>query len=481
MNPSNNTKLNERYGTWWRLLPFILPFLVLVTGAIMILASSQRLVNTAVQLAKDDAAMMNWWHEDQRQSLAAQADMLAARVGAGSDLTTLAADVGLPADVGYVAWLDGEKNVQGELNAAAKLGDPANSKLWRFVPAIGKAASDFWVEGAQPYWIAMAPVGAEQGGGAIILQRPITQDTVADLAEIAGRDVLFYTYEEQTPVLSSTPALISDPAWFDSVWLGQVASGQLPQSTLSQNSQGPLIAGMTAFYDFARISYSGYLGLLESADDVRQVLPMQMFWIVLAVAFFVTVAGAWILHSSMRSYLSNHQSMDYRARGKSKRKLILGVLLLLVPGVLAVGFIMVRTSNESARPDLRRAEIGGAVLVESMETLVARLQNFAFDADEVAVGHILVFVTDTGLNGLRHSARKRAVCPLTAQLAARMTERAQAAEHRIFTEEDFAVFAWITGIDHRCASKLAIGCGLSRQQLIAITAVAASVEAGGEG
>jgi multiple sugar transport system permease protein len=373
----NEAKFNQRYGTWWRLLPFLLPFFVLIAGAAIIQASGQRVVETAVQLAKEDAALMNWWHEDQRQTLTAQADMLAARVADGVDFAALVAEVGLPADIGYVGWLDSEKSIQGELNASALLGDPANTKLWRFVPAIGKATSDFWIEGEQPYWIAMAPVSPERGGGAVIVERPITEQTVAELAAIVGRDVVFYRYEGQTPVLSSNPALLSDPAWLSSVWLDQVASGQLPLSTLSQNSQGPLVVGMTAFYDFARLSYSGYLGLMESDRTIRQVLPLQMFWIVLALAALITAVGAWMMHTSVKSYLAAHQQMDYRVRRTVKRKLTLGLLLLLLPGVLAAGFIVVRTSNESARPDLRTASIGGDVLVESTQHLLARLRIFA--------------------------------------------------------------------------------------------------------
>ncbi len=263
------------------------------------------------------------------------------------------------------------------MNGSALLGDPANTKLWRFVPAIGKATSDFWLEGEQPFWIAMAPVPADKGGGAIIIERPITEQTVAELARLTGRDVVFYRYEGQTPVLSSNPALLSDPAWLSTVWLDQVASGQLPLSTLSQNSQGPLVVGMTAFYDFARISYSGYLATVEPDRTVRQVLPLQLFWIVLALAVLITAVGAWMLHSAVKSYLARHQQMDYRVRRTVKRKLILGLLLLLVPGVLAVGFIVVRTSNESARPDVRTALLGGDVLVASTENLLARMQVFA--------------------------------------------------------------------------------------------------------
>lgn len=377
MEQSQESKLKERYGSWWRLLPFLLPIFVLLAGAAIIQASGARVVDTAVQLAKEDAALMNWWHEDQRQTLIAQAQMLAGRVTPGADISALAAEVGLPADVGYVAWLDSEKAVQSALNSTALLGDPANSKLWRLIGAIGKPSSDFWVEGDQPYWVAAAPISPERGGGAVIVERPITAQTVADLAQLAGRDVVFYTYEDQRPILSSNPALLSDPAWLNSVWLGQVASGQLPQSILSQNSQGSLVVGMTAFYDFARISYSGYLGLIEPTDRLRQFLPLRLFWIVLALAVLLTAVGAWLLYASVRNYMARQHTLDYRVRRTVKRKMTLGLLLLLVPGVLAAGFIIVRTSNESARPDLRRATIGGEVLVESTQNLLTRLQIFA--------------------------------------------------------------------------------------------------------
>lgn len=377
MDQSHDIKFKERYGSWWRLLPFLLPLFVLLAGVAIIQASGARVVDTAVQLAKEDAALMNWWHEDQRQSLMAQAEMLAGRVTSGADLPALVAEVGLPADIGYVAWLDSEKAVLGVLNGSALLGDPANSKLWRLVGAIGKPSSDFWVEGDQPYWIAAAPISAERGGGAVIVERPITAQTIAELAELAGRDVVFYTYEDQRPILSSNPALLSDPARLNSVWLGQVASGQLPQSTLSQNSQGPLVVGVTAFYDFARISYSGYLGLIEPTATLRQVLPLQLFWIVLALAVLITTVGAWLLYSSIRAYMARHQTMDYRVRRTIKRRMTLGMLLLLIPGVLAASFIVVRTSNESARSDLRRATIGGDVLVDSTQNLLARMRVFA--------------------------------------------------------------------------------------------------------
>jgi hypothetical protein len=337
MDQSHDIKLKERYGSWWRFLPFLLPIFVLLAGAVIIQASEQRVVDMAVELAKEDAALMNWWHEDQRQTLMAQAEMLAARIGEDVDFANAAAEVGLPADIGYVAWLDSEKAVLGVQNPSALLGDPANSKLWRLIGAIGKPSSDFWVEGDQPYWVAAAPISPERGGGAVILERPITAQTVADLAQMAGRDVVFYTYEDQRPILSSNPSLLSDPPWLNAVWLGQVASGQLPQSILSQNSQGPLVAGITAFYDFARISYSGYLGLFEPTDRLRQVLPLQLFWILLAVAVLITAIGAWLLHSSVRGYMVRHQRLDYRVRRTVKRKMTLGLLLLLVPGVLAAG------------------------------------------------------------------------------------------------------------------------------------------------
>lgn len=377
MDHSNEQKLRQRYGTWWRLLPYLLPIFVLLAGAAVIQVSGERVVETAVQLAREDAALMNWWHEDQRQTLTAQADMLAARVGPNVDFAALAAEVGLPADIGYAAWLDSEKRVQAALNESALLGDPANSKLWRFVPAIGKATSDFWVEGAQPAWIALAPVAPENGGGAVILQRPITPETASGLAQMTGRDVVFYSFADQRPLLSSNPALVSDPAWLDPVWLGQVASGQLPQSTASRNSQGPLLVGMTAFYDFARISYSGYLGLMEPAAQVRQALPLQFYWLLLVIAALLTAVGGWLLHRSVGGYLAAHHRMDYRVRRGVKRKLTLGLLLLLLPGVLAVGYIVVRTSNENAEPDQRTASIGGAVLVDSTQNLVARMQVFA--------------------------------------------------------------------------------------------------------
>jgi len=390
------TQLSSTKRERWELLPYLLPLLVLVILGIIVYTSGQRIVSTATQLAKEDATIMNWWHEDQRETLNGLAGMLAQRLSVQSDLgdlTEAASLIGLPDDVGYVAWIDAEKTERVVLNAPDVIGDPIASKLFAFAPAVGQPSGGFWHEAGQPYWMSMAPVPPEVGGGVVVIQRPITADTVSALAALTERNVLFYSFETQAPLLSSSDNLFSDPPWLYPEWVTAVATGQLPDSIHSRNYQTELIVGMFAFPDFARLSYSGYFALVEPVGDVQQMLPQVRFWLLTALATVLMAVGAFLLHRLVRTYLQNRPGMSLGARRMMKLRMVAVTVLFLLPTLLVAGYIVMQTSNRSAAFDLRTARVAKEVLMATADTLTARInlfaaentaQTFATDAPDVA-------------------------------------------------------------------------------------------------
>lgn len=368
---------------WGMNLPYLLPVIVLAALAVAVYAGGVRILSTAEALAQEDAALLNWWHVDQRDRLSDQAAMLAERLRASDnpagDLAAIAAEIGLAEHSGYIAWIDGEKQEKAVLNPGAVVGAPAASKLFSFAPAVGRPSSDFWQEDGQVLWMAMAPVAAELGGGVVVIQQPITDETLAALAALTERDVVLYSYEEKAPLLSSDPALLRDPPRLSAAWMEKVATGQLPDSTRARNSQNSQIVGMIAFPDFAAISYSGYLALIEPGPQVSRLLPTGLYWGVVALAVLLMALGAWLLRRSLLSFLQNYSRMDYRTRRRARVRMVLLMLLFLLPSLLAAGFIVFDASNRTALLDARTAQIAKGVLRDTADSLADRINLFAED------------------------------------------------------------------------------------------------------
>lgn len=372
MNQSPSTK-RER----WELLPYLLPLIVLVALAIIVYASGQRIVSTATELAEEDATVMNWWHEDQRETLNGLAGMLAQRIANEGGLAAAAATIGLPADVGYVAWIDADKRERAALNGAAIVGEPATSKLFAFAPAVGQPSGGFWHEAGEPYWMSMAPVHPTLGGGVIVIQKPITADTINALATLTERDVIFYSFEEQAPLLSSNETLLSDPPWLYPDWVTAVATGQLPDSIHTRNYQTDLLVGMFAFPDFARLSYSGYFALVEPVTAVQQLIPHLQFWGLAALATVLMAAGAVLLRRLTRNYLQNRSNLPPIARRAMKVRMIGLMVLFLLPALFVATYVVTQTGNRSVELDLRTARIAKDVLIQTAETMTSRINLFA--------------------------------------------------------------------------------------------------------
>ena len=373
----NQLSPNKRQS--WELLPYVVPLLVLIALSVIVYASSQRIVSTAVELAEEDATVMNWWHEDQRDTLNGLAGMVAQRVAGQSDLAQVAEDIDLPGDVGYVAWIDANKIERMTLNAAAAIGEPAMTKLFAFAPAVGQPSGGFWHEAGQLYWMSMAPVHPDLGGGVVVVQKPITAESVSALAAVIERDLVFYSFEEQMPLLSSNETLISDFPWLYPDWVTAVATGQLPDSIQTRNYQRDLIVGMFAFPDFARLSYSGYFALVEPVANVRQLIPEMLFWLLTAIATVLMVIGAFLLHRLVRTYLADRAGMPLSVRRVMKLRMIGVTLLFLLPTLIVAGYIVTQTSNRSAQLDLRTARIAKGVLIPTADRLTTDVNRFAAD------------------------------------------------------------------------------------------------------
>ena len=69
----------DRRRQWSGRLPFLLPFFVLASLAIIIMVGQRQLLTLATDLSQEDAVLMNWWQIDQRDRLNANAGMLSVR------------------------------------------------------------------------------------------------------------------------------------------------------------------------------------------------------------------------------------------------------------------------------------------------------------------------------------------------------------------------------------------------------------------
>ncbi|MCB0128405.1 MAG: hypothetical protein KDE58_39330, partial [Caldilineaceae bacterium] len=64
MTKSPNTQRQR-----WKLLPYLMPLLALIALAAIAYTSGQRLLAVAEAQAEEDAAMLHWWHENQRATM----------------------------------------------------------------------------------------------------------------------------------------------------------------------------------------------------------------------------------------------------------------------------------------------------------------------------------------------------------------------------------------------------------------------------
>ncbi|MEM7134668.1 MAG: sugar ABC transporter permease [Chloroflexota bacterium] len=380
---NSSSKYTSRH---WQILPYLLPLLVFLALAAIVNASQQRVLATAEELSFEDISILNWWQVNQRENLNTLAGMLAARITADSSLDQLAQEVGMAEFNGYVAWVDGTIAVRSELNGEAKIGAPEANKLFQFAPAVGYPSADFWQEEGQVFWMSMAPVHPDKGGGNVIIQQPIDEAVVADLANLTGRDIIFYDYAEKTPLLSSDPALLSDPPRISRGWMEEVASGQLPKTTTSNNSQGAQIVGMTGFPDFAGISYSGYVGLVEESSLVNQLVPQRLYWILALIATLIMGIGAWLLHRMTGAYLDNRGNTEHATRRAIKLRMILITLLFFLPALVVAGYMMIQTSNQAMTLDMRTADVAKEILIPGITAQTSHIAGFAEGGTALTLG-----------------------------------------------------------------------------------------------
>lgn len=368
--------------TWtgnWRLLLGGIVVVALVALSIIVYASSQRMVDMAEALAIEDAGLMNWWFQDQRSTLNARAASLASRVDLEANFGELMAQAGLANHEGYVAWIGADKAVIAENNAGTMQGAPAESKMFAYVPAINQPAADFAHDGTLPYLVTMAPVSSDRGGGVIVVQRPLDDEAMAELADLTGRDVIFYSFDEQRPLSSSNLQLVTDPLGLSSSWIREVATSQQPDAIRATNSQGEFVVGMTAFSDFAGISYSGYVATVEPASQLRGLISQSVFWIAIAVSLLVLSIGCLIVMRHTIRFLQSFRTMEWRQK-RAFRWRSVGLLILFLLPALGTGlFIIDRTSEASRALNLRTGQIARHVIFPTFDELSGRITRFASD------------------------------------------------------------------------------------------------------
>lgn len=359
----------------WKLLPYIMPLLALIALVAIAYAAGQRLLAVAEAQAEEDAAMIHWWHENQRATMNSQTTALAQRMGDNVDFTQAVEEAGL-ADSGYLAWLAPDQSINAAYAEEKAVGDPLSRRMFAYVPTVGYAAADLWNDGWDAYFISMAPVPEARGGGVILLQIPIDEAFVNSLATLVGRDVVLYAFEGKTPLISSNPELITDYLWLEPSWMNTVATGQLPAAIQSRNYASDVVVGITAFPDFAGITYSGYWAMAERSPAILQQIPWVFYAILIGVAVLILVAGAWYLQRAMAQFLATFRAMDYRNRRGLKQRMALVAVLALIPTLLVAWFLVARTATISKTYDLRTTQIAKTVLIDAAETITTEAQRF---------------------------------------------------------------------------------------------------------
>ncbi|MBV7330742.1 sugar ABC transporter permease [Chloroflexi bacterium TSY] len=372
MNQSSQTE-----GKRARILPWLIALALFLALMLIAYASGQRISALGQRMALEDAEMMNWWQQQQRASLSASATALAQRVSDSVDFMQLIDENGLSQHPGYIAWIAVDKSVKGEFNPGSQLGDPSATKMFAFAPAVGYAVGDFWHTEIGPFFMSMAPVPADRGGGVILIQSPLDDMALQHLADLTGRDVMLYSFEKQAPLASSNPALLSDPPSLSARWISEVATGQEPDSIRTSNRQGEQVVGMTAFSDFAGISYSGYLALVESGQELVQRISWVTYAIVILIATALLLLGCWILQRRILNYLSTFRSLSYYERRSFKRWTVVLTILFLIPPIVAGWFIINSTSAATKFIDLRTTDIAQRVLFDAIDNSMARIERYA--------------------------------------------------------------------------------------------------------
>ena len=365
----------------WEIFPYLIVLAALVALGIIVYASGQRMLQVGKQLALEDAELMHWWYQNHRARLNAQTASLAYRVSDSVEFEALVEEVGLADHPGYLAWILPDQSVKAALNPSTLIGDPINkNKMFAFVPAVGQPAADFWHDDGQPYFISMAPVPAEQGGGVVVMQAPVAEDLLLSLAELTGREVMFYSFEGQTPLASSNPGLLSDPPRLEASWVKEVATGQAPDSTRTGNQQGGQIVGMTAFQDFGGISFSGYLALVEPEAAITQFVPQGAFLIIAFIALIVLGIGCFLLHRLAGQYLDRFRVETREQQRTFKLRMVGLVILFLLPALGGAGYIIARTSQESRVLDRRATQIAKDVMFAAFAGMTTQVEQFADSA-----------------------------------------------------------------------------------------------------
>lgn len=371
---------NHNSGTGrWRLLLLGIIAAALVALGIIAYASSQRIIDMAEVLAIEDAGLMDWWVHDQRATLNVRAASLASRVTVDTDFEELVAQARLADHAGYVAWIGADKTVLGARQAEMEQGDPTSSKMFAYVSAINQPAADFWHDGEVPYLVSMAPVSADQGGGVILIQQPLDDSALAQLAEMTGRDVVFYSFDGAQPLISSNPQLVASPLVLDQSWINEVATSQQPAAIRTTNGQGGQVVSMTAFPDFAGITYSGYLALVEPFSTLSALVSQLLYWIAIAIAVLLLAVGCLLLYRKMSAYLQSFQAMDWRQRRAFRWRSAGLMFLFILPIFLAGWLILDRTTTTSRTLNLRTGQIAKEVVFPTFDEVTERINHFATD------------------------------------------------------------------------------------------------------
>jgi len=370
MTKSPNTQRQR-----WKLLPYLMPLLALIALAAIAYTSGQRLLAVAEAQAEEDAAMLHWWHENQRATMNSQTTALAQRVGTDVDFAQAVAAVGL-ANAGYVAWLAPDQRVNAAYAEEKAVGDPLSRKLFAYVPAVGYAAADLWNDGWDAYFVSMAPVPEERGGGVILLQKAVDEATINELATLVGRDVILYAFAGKTPLISSDPDYITDYLWLEPSWMNTVATGQLPAAIQSRNYASDIVVGITAFPDFAGLTYSGYWAAAERSPTILQRIPWLLYALLIGGAVVVLLVGAWHLQRTMALFLASFREMDYQSRRGLKARMAGVVVLALLPTLLVAWFLTARTATISKHFDLRTSQIAKTIVIDATKHLTSDAQRF---------------------------------------------------------------------------------------------------------
>ena len=368
---------------WETLLLLILTATLIALGVIAY-TSRQQSVVIAEEQAQIDASLLRRWFEQERALGNLRVARLANRLAPGAELATLLADAGLDAPSTYAAWLNADGSARAEVNAEARRGNFSELPMLRAIGSLG-AASDFVYGDGQAALLSLAAVDEAQGGGVLAVQSPLDE---AALAQMTGRPVLFLSYAEQAAVASSDPELLAAPPRFDSTFLREVATGQQARSAVANSARGNVVAGVTALPDFANLSFSGYLALVEPTQDAARLIPLWRYIGLIVVAALILIAGGWLLQRQFRAYMNSYQGTTLAQR--RGRKLRMGALFLLfvLPVLLTGGYMLWHTTEVTRELNQRTARIADDVIIASVQELATQVARFVDDPLAAGVANL---------------------------------------------------------------------------------------------